>query len=407
MPAIERLVTELEAEHETKGTLRRGDGPYVPPEPEPTTLRFPARALLLPSGERPGQRHHPAPAGGAGRGHRDRRTAARVRRRGFADGGPEEASFNEPQGLALLDDGSVVVADTVSSRPAPPGPGHGRGDDPGGHREAVVAGLGDLRPGPRGGSLVPVGRGGLRRHGLDRDGGRPPAVDGTTGSPARWPWRRAPLTRAWSTVRPRRPGSPSPPASRPPPTGCGSPTRDQRPALGGHDGRVHTAVGTGLFDFGHRDGAADRALLQHPLGVTALPDGSVAVADTYNHALRRYDPATGEVTHARHRPARAQRRGAGRRGHRGRGVGPAPADPAAAAGGGGARGAGRPPHPAGGDGGEPRRTPADVVFRAPGGSAARTRGTAPRPVCWSPATPPELLLKGRGGGPGPVPASWS
>jgi hypothetical protein len=30
--------------------------------------------------------------------------------------------------------------------------------------------------------------------------------------------------------------------------------------------------------------------------VTALPDGSVAVADTYNHALRRYDPETGEVT---------------------------------------------------------------------------------------------------------------
>jgi len=27
-----------------------------------------------------------------------------------------------------------------------------------------------------------------------------------------------------------------------------------------------------------------------------LPDGSVAVSDTYNHALRRYDPATGEVT---------------------------------------------------------------------------------------------------------------
>lgn len=62
------------------------------------------------------------------------------------------------------------------------------------------------------------------------------------------------------------------------------------------DGAVHTAVGTGLFDFGHRDGAAGQALLQHPLGVTALPDGSVAVSDTYNHALRRYDPATGEVT---------------------------------------------------------------------------------------------------------------
>lgn len=59
---------------------------------------------------------------------------------------------------------------------------------------------------------------------------------------------------------------------------------------------VRTAVGTGLFDFGHRDGPAGQALLQHPLGVTALPDGSVAVSDTYNHALRRYDPATGEVT---------------------------------------------------------------------------------------------------------------
>lgn len=62
------------------------------------------------------------------------------------------------------------------------------------------------------------------------------------------------------------------------------------------DETVHTAVGTGLFDFGHRDGAADQALFQHPLGVTALPDGSVAVCDTYNHALRRFDPHSGEVT---------------------------------------------------------------------------------------------------------------
>jgi thiol-disulfide isomerase/thioredoxin len=58
---------------------------------------------------------------------------------------------------------------------------------------------------------------------------------------------------------------------------------------------VSTAVGQGLFDFGHRDGPAfgpEPALLQHPLGVAALPDGSVAVADTYNGAVRRYDPVT-------------------------------------------------------------------------------------------------------------------
>lgn len=48
--AIEKLVEELEAEHAGKGTLRRGDGPYVAPEPVATYLRFPGKALLLPDG---------------------------------------------------------------------------------------------------------------------------------------------------------------------------------------------------------------------------------------------------------------------------------------------------------------------------------------------------------------------
>ncbi len=63
------------------------------------------------------------------------------------------------------------------------------------------------------------------------------------------------------------------------------------PVAGTTQGEVATAVGQGLFDFGHRDGAADQALLQHPLGVAVLPDGSVAVADTYNGAIRRFVPA--------------------------------------------------------------------------------------------------------------------
>lgn len=60
--------------------------------------------------------------------------------------------------------------------------------------------------------------------------------------------------------------------------------------------QVETVVGQGLFDFGHVDGPAAQALMQHPLGVAVLPDGSVAIADTYNGAVRRYDPASSEVS---------------------------------------------------------------------------------------------------------------
>ncbi len=59
---------------------------------------------------------------------------------------------------------------------------------------------------------------------------------------------------------------------------------------------VNTAVGTGLFDFGFRDGDAQQARLQHPLGVAVLPDHSIAIADSYNGAVRRFDPATKTVS---------------------------------------------------------------------------------------------------------------
>src|SRR5262249_29295597 len=109
------LVEELEAEHAAKGTLRRGDGPYVPPEPQPTTLRFPGKALVLPGGNllvSDSTRHalvELAPDG-----------ETEVRRigsgdRGLARGPADGARFSEPQGLALLPGGTtVVVADTVN-----------------------------------------------------------------------------------------------------------------------------------------------------------------------------------------------------------------------------------------------------------------------------------------------------
>jgi hypothetical protein len=56
-------------------------------------------------------------------------------------------------------------------------------------------------------------------------------------------------------------------------------------------GRVGTLVGTGLFDFGDRDGSGDEARLQHCLGVT-WHGGGLFVADTYNGKLKRVDPAS-------------------------------------------------------------------------------------------------------------------
>ncbi|MET8958347.1 thioredoxin-like domain-containing protein [Streptomyces sp. NPDC004074] len=296
--AIARLVAELEEEHAAKGTLRRGDGPYVAPEPSPTSLRFPGKALLLPSGTflvSDTTRHQLVELAADGE-EVVRRIGSGAR--GFADGPADAAAFSEPQGLALLDDGAVVVADTVNHA--------------------------------------------LRR--LDLATGEVTTLAGTgrqwwQGSPTSGPAREVDLSSPWDvavfggrvwiamagvhqlwtydpesasvavtagTTNEGLVDGPGDEAWFAQPSGLAVSTDGERLWLADsetsalrwvdRDGAVRTAVGTGLFDFGHRDGAAEQALLQHPLGVTALPDGSVAVSDTYNHALRRYDPATGEVS---------------------------------------------------------------------------------------------------------------
>lgn len=60
------------------------------------------------------------------------------------------------------------------------------------------------------------------------------------------------------------------------------------------EGRVRTLVGRGLFEFGDVDGVGEGVRLQHPTGI-AVHDGSLYVADTYNHKVKRLDLATGEV----------------------------------------------------------------------------------------------------------------
>lgn len=73
--------------------------------------------------------------------------------------------------------------------------------------------------------------------------------------------------------------------------------------------RVETLAGTGLFDFGHRDGPLSAARFQHPLGIAWLGPGSarrrardhlpaggrLVVADSYNGTLRQIDLDTATV----------------------------------------------------------------------------------------------------------------
>ena len=120
---LESFIPELIAEHEAKGTLHRGDGPYVAPEPVSRDLRFPGKVLLLANGNFlvSDTGHHRLVETGP-----DLATVVRTigsGTKGHADGSAAEAQFNEPQGLALLPDAlaaevgyDVVVADSVNHR---------------------------------------------------------------------------------------------------------------------------------------------------------------------------------------------------------------------------------------------------------------------------------------------------
>ncbi|MFE9390974.1 NHL domain-containing thioredoxin family protein [Streptomyces sp. NPDC006784] len=317
--AIERRVTELEAEHEAKGTLRRGLAPFTPPEPVAGELRFPGKALVLPGGTflvSDTTRHQVVELAADGETVLRRIGSGE---RGLADGAAEAARFNEPQGLALLPDGEVLVADTVNHAL--------RRLDPATGAVVTVAGTGAQwwQGAPTEGPAREValsspwdvawfaGRVWVAMAGVhqlwtyDPASGTVAVAAGTTNEglvdgPAAEGWFAQPSglavaadgSRLWvadsetSALRwiERQSAHSGEDAEK---------SEADEPTDGGGF-VVRTAVGTGLFDFGHRDGPADQALLQHPLGVTALPDGSVAVCDTYNHALRRYDPATGEVS---------------------------------------------------------------------------------------------------------------
>ncbi|KAI8531714.1 hypothetical protein RHMOL_Rhmol11G0156800 [Rhododendron molle] len=51
-----------------------------------------------------------------------------------------------------------------------------------------------------------------------------------------------------------------------------------------------------LFKFGDHDGAGSEVLLQHPLGVLCGKDGQIYIADSYNHKIKKLDPASKRVS---------------------------------------------------------------------------------------------------------------
>jgi thiol-disulfide isomerase/thioredoxin len=293
--AIDAVLADLVPTAERAGTLRRDGGLPTPPTPTSEGLAFPSGLLALPDGRLlvADTAHHRLVVLDA-----DAETVvARIGTgaRGLLDGAADVATFNEPQGMCLLPTGvaaevgyDVVVADTVNHalRGLRLGDltvrtvvGTGRAWSPldptalsspwdvawwDDRVWVAMAGIHQLWTfDPSIGSAQPAA--GTRTEGL-RDGR---------------------LAEAWFA-------QPSGLAA------CGNrlwlADAETSALRWVEDGQVYTAVGTGLFDFGFADGDADSARLQHPLGVATITDRSVLVADTYNGALRRFDPAAGLLT---------------------------------------------------------------------------------------------------------------
>ncbi|MGO1050840.1 NHL domain-containing thioredoxin family protein [Crossiella sp. CA198] len=307
--ALRRVLAELVAEHTAKGTLHRGDGPYVPPVAAATELRFPAKAIVTPRQTllvADSARHSLAELAADGETLL-RRIGSGVR--GRADGAAGAASFAEPAGLSLLPPEvaervgyDVVVADTVNhllrgvrlsdgfvSTVAGTGEQWRDGDTHGVATEIDLTSPWDLAWWEPAGGVV-IALAGNHTIGL---------FDPVAGTVSRF---------AGTTVEGLRDGDAAEAFFAQTSGLAVDPARERLwladsetsalRYLAYEDGvlTVRTVIGTGLFDFGHRDGPAEQALLQHPLGVAVLPDGSIAVADTYNGALRRYDPESGEVS---------------------------------------------------------------------------------------------------------------
>ena len=322
------LIEELVEEHAAKGTLHRGDGPYVPPAPVERDLSYPGEVIRL--SDIPG---HEGNLLVADSGHHslveyDPTGTQIIQRigsggRGREDGAGDTARFSEPGGMTELPRAlaeqvgyDLVVADTVNHLL------RGvrlTGDAPvvttlAGTGEQFMVGANDNVVGSPGAQAPFEADGPTIRLSSPWDVLWAPATErvivAMAGNHTIWDFDPATgvIRQLSGTMNEglRDATAPGEDAWYAQTSGLSlsadgtvwladSETSALR-RLDPRDGTVTTQVGVGLFDFGFQDGPAAEARLQHPLGVAELPDGSVAIADTYNGAIRRYDRVTETVS---------------------------------------------------------------------------------------------------------------
>ncbi len=279
--AIDALLADLVEVHRAQGTLQVGDSPYVPAPVESGDLRFPASAVRLPDGS--------LAVADAGHGEvviltEDGDVTQRI------------GGFTEPNGVCVLPPDvaaltglDLVVADTVAHRLAGVHLATGEVRALAGDGQQWMAGESTARLSSPWDvtwwrDVVWIAMAGTHQlWTYDPRTGAVEVVAGTTNEGL----LDGPLATAWLAQPSRLAVS----ADGQRLWVADSETSALRwVSYESGRGEIHTAVGTGLFDFGFRDGPAADALMQHPLGVCALDDGSVLVADTYNGALRRWTP---------------------------------------------------------------------------------------------------------------------
>ncbi len=296
--ALEKVIATMIEEHRAAGTLNETPVETFPPAVDSGPLRFPGKVATGPDGllavaDSGHNRVVVTRANEAGAGA-DVLAVAGTGARGAKDGGFAGAEFVDPQGLLFLDARTLLVADTGNHRI--------RRLDLASETVETVAGTGArARSGATGGSAKET----ALNSPWDLELWDGMVVIAMAGPHQLWALdlEKEDIGVLAGSGMENLADGPVQMAAMAQPSGLSSDggrlwvVDSETSSLRYLDrsGRIFTAVGTGLFDFGYRDGPADDALFQHPLDVVTTPDGPV-ICDTYNSALRRYDPWRGELT---------------------------------------------------------------------------------------------------------------